>query len=105
MLEPEPEPEPLGLPGAVPMSSLTPPARLPPLQPAKQPRAAKQQRNAKEELARKRLSELCKLARAKDIDQFDIEDGHTLEVIEETPLSEFGDMLIPVHKAVPSHVL
>ena len=39
------------------------------------------------------------------IDQFDIEDGHTLEVIEETPLSEFGDMLIPVHKAVPSHVL
>ncbi len=39
------------------------------------------------------------------IDLFDIEDGHTLEVIEETPLSEFGDMLIPVHKAVPSHVL
>ena len=39
------------------------------------------------------------------IDQFDIEDGHTLEVIEETPLAEFGDMLIPVHKAVPSHVL
>ena len=29
----------------------------------------------------------------------------TLEAIEETPLSEFGDMLIPVHKAIPSHVL
>ena len=75
MLEPEPEPEPLGLPGAVPMSSLTPPARLPPLQQPAKPRAAKQQRNAKEELARKRLSELCKLARAKDIDQFDIDEA------------------------------
>lgn len=39
------------------------------------------------------------------IDQFDIEDGRTLETIEKSPLSEFGDMLIPVHKAVPSHVL
>ena len=39
------------------------------------------------------------------IDQFDLKEGKTLEAIEETPLSEFGDMLIPVHKAIPSHVL
>jgi tRNA pseudouridine55 synthase len=39
------------------------------------------------------------------IDQFDLKDGYTLESIEEGPLSEFGDKLIPIHKAVPTHAL
>jgi tRNA pseudouridine55 synthase len=39
------------------------------------------------------------------IDQFELKDGHTLEAIEEGPLSGFGDKLIPVHRAVPTHAL
>jgi tRNA pseudouridine55 synthase len=39
------------------------------------------------------------------IDHFDLKEGHTLESIEEGPLSKFGGLLIPVHKAVPSHAL
>ena len=39
------------------------------------------------------------------IDQFDLKDAHTLDSIEEGPLSEFGELLIPVHQAVPTHAL
>ena len=39
------------------------------------------------------------------IDQFDLKDATSLESIEERPLSEFGDLLVPVSQAVPPHVL
>ena len=39
------------------------------------------------------------------IDHFDLKEGHTLDSLEEGPLSEFGGLLIPVHQAVPSHAL
>ena len=39
------------------------------------------------------------------IDQFSIEGAKTLEEIELMPLSEFQSLLIPIHQAVPSHVL
>ncbi len=39
------------------------------------------------------------------IDQFDLKDGYTLDEIEEGPLAEFGELLIPVHQAVPTHAL
>ena len=39
------------------------------------------------------------------IDQFSIDGSKTLEEIELMPLSEFQNLLIPIHQAVPSHVL
>ena len=39
------------------------------------------------------------------IDQFSIEEAKTLEEIELMPLSEVHSLLIPIHEAVPSHVL
>jgi tRNA pseudouridine55 synthase len=39
------------------------------------------------------------------IDQFEISDALTLEQIHDVPLGEFQHRLIPVHQAVPSHVL
>ncbi|MAN38374.1 MAG: tRNA pseudouridine(55) synthase TruB [Opitutae bacterium] len=39
------------------------------------------------------------------IDQFDLADAYSLGSIEEGPLTEFEDKLIPVHQAVPSHAL
>ena len=39
------------------------------------------------------------------IDRFDLKDAKTLEVIEEAPLADFSDLLVPVRQAVPSHVL
>jgi tRNA pseudouridine55 synthase len=47
---------------------------------------------------------LTALRRTK-IDQFDINDAKTLEEIELMPLGEFQSLLIPIHKAVPTHVL
>jgi len=47
---------------------------------------------------------LTALRRTK-IDQFDIEDAKTLDEIELIPLGEFQSFLIPIHQAVPSHVL
>jgi len=39
------------------------------------------------------------------IDQFDIQNAKPLEEIESMPLGEFQSLLIPIHVAVPSHVL
>jgi len=39
------------------------------------------------------------------IDQFDISQSLTLEQINEVPLGEFQNHLIPVREAVPTHVL
>ena len=47
---------------------------------------------------------LTALRRTK-IDQFDIKDAKTLEEIELMPLGECQSLLIPIHQAVPSHVL
>jgi tRNA pseudouridine55 synthase len=47
---------------------------------------------------------LTALRRTK-IDQFDIKDAKTLKEIELMPLGECQSLLIPIHQAVPSHVL
>ena len=47
---------------------------------------------------------LTALRRTK-IDQFDIQNAKPLEEIETMPLGEFQSLLIPIHVAVPSHVL
>ena len=47
---------------------------------------------------------LIALRRTK-IDQFDIQNAKPLEEIESMPLGEFQSLLIPIHVAVPSHVL
>ena len=47
---------------------------------------------------------LTALRRTK-IDQFDIQNAKPLEEIETMPLGEFQSHLIPIHVAVPSHVL
>ena len=47
---------------------------------------------------------LTALRRTK-IDQFDIHNAKPLEEIETMPLGEFQSLLIPIHVAVPSHVL
>lgn len=39
------------------------------------------------------------------IDRFDLKDAKTLEILEEAPLADFSELLVPVHQAVPSHVL
>jgi hypothetical protein len=81
--EPEPEPEPMALPGELP-SLPSKPSRLPPLRGgarkggSKAPAPAaltEAQRANMEELGKKKLSELCKLARAKDVDQYEIDDA------------------------------
>eukprot|EP01043_Picozoa_sp_COSAG02_P046148 COSAG02_NODE_4291_length_5541_cov_2.094267_4_plen_416_part_00 len=71
VVEPEPEPEP---------EPRLPPARLPPLAGIEQKvggvLASSVARTANlEELAKKKLSELCKLARAKDVDQYQIDEA------------------------------
>lgn len=43
--------------------------------------------------------------RRTQIDQFEIEGAKTLEELETIPLGEFQSLLIPIHKAVPTHVL
>ena len=43
--------------------------------------------------------------RRTQIDQFEIEGARTLEELETIPLGEFQSLLIPIHKAVPTHVL
>ena len=43
--------------------------------------------------------------RRTQIDQFEIEGARTLEELETIPFGEFQSLLIPIHKAVPSHVL
>ena len=43
--------------------------------------------------------------RRTQIDQFEIEEARTLEELETIPLGEFQSLLIPIHKAVPTHVL
>jgi hypothetical protein len=72
--EPEPEPAPLA---ARPKPA--PRGRLPPLKAGGGggPSGAltEVQRSNQEELGKKKLSELCKLARAKDIDQYDIDEA------------------------------
>ena len=47
---------------------------------------------------------LTALRRTK-IDQFDIQNAKPLGEIETMPLGEFQSLLIPIHVAVPSHVL
>jgi tRNA pseudouridine55 synthase len=47
---------------------------------------------------------LTALRRTK-IDQFEIAGAKTLEEIEQMQLGEFQSLLIPIHQAVPSHVL
>ncbi|MBT3666113.1 MAG: tRNA pseudouridine(55) synthase TruB [Opitutae bacterium] len=47
---------------------------------------------------------LTALRRTK-IDQFEIQNAKPLEEIETIPLGEFQSLLIPIHVAVPSHVL
>jgi tRNA pseudouridine55 synthase len=47
---------------------------------------------------------LIALRRTK-INQFDIQNAKPLEEIESMPLGEFQSLLIPIHVAVPSHVL
>jgi tRNA pseudouridine55 synthase len=43
--------------------------------------------------------------RRTQIDQFEIEGARSLEELETIPLGEFQSLLIPIHKAVPTHVL
>ena len=43
--------------------------------------------------------------RRTQIDQFEIGGASTLEDLETIPLGEFQSLLIPIHKAVPTHVL
>jgi tRNA pseudouridine55 synthase len=43
--------------------------------------------------------------RRTQIDQFEIKGARTLEELETIPLGEFQSLLIPIHKAVPTHVL
>ncbi len=47
---------------------------------------------------------LTSLRRTK-IDQFEIEGAKTLAELETIPLGEFQSLLIPIHQAVPTHVL
>ena len=64
---------------ATPRATPAPRGRLPPLKPAAGGGSAKAltatQRANQEELRKKKLSELCKLARAKDVDQYDIDEA------------------------------
>lgn len=43
--------------------------------------------------------------RRTQIDQFEIEGARTLEELETVPLGEFQSLLIPIHQAVPTHIL
>lgn len=39
------------------------------------------------------------------IDRFDLNEAKSLDAIEEVPLADFPELLVPVHQAVPSHIL